>query len=126
MMENFIEILFEPINEFLRGFISFLPSLLAMLFILILGVIFAWIVRLILLRILRSSISISGAIESVLRRLYEKGMYGPTLRGLRTHPFLVSDYPLPDGWIECLTAKDHRRHDITIFPLHPEGLFCPS
>ncbi len=30
MMENFMEMLFEPINEFLRGAISFLPGLLAM------------------------------------------------------------------------------------------------
>ena len=53
MMENFIDMLFEPINEFLRGFISFLPGLLAMLFILILGLIFAWIVRIVLLRIFK-------------------------------------------------------------------------
>ena len=53
MMENFMDMLFEPINEFLRGFISFLPGLLAMLFILILGLIFAWIVRIVLLRIFK-------------------------------------------------------------------------
>lgn len=52
-MENFMDMLFEPINEFLRGFISFLPGLLAMLFILILGLIFAWIVRIVLLRIFK-------------------------------------------------------------------------
>ena len=53
MMEKFIDMLFEPINEFLRGFISFLPGLLAMLFILILGFISAWIVRIVLLRIFK-------------------------------------------------------------------------
>ena len=52
-MENFMDMLFEPINEFLRGFISFLPGLLAMLFILILGFISAWIVRIVLLRIFK-------------------------------------------------------------------------
>lgn len=52
-MEKFIDMLFEPINEFLRGFISFLPGLLAMLFILILGFISAWIVRIVLLRIFK-------------------------------------------------------------------------
>lgn len=50
-MENFIDMLFEPMNDFWKGFVSFLPNLLIMLFTLILGFLFAWILRLVLLRI---------------------------------------------------------------------------
>lgn len=52
-MENFIELLFEPLNEFWRGCVLFIPSLLAMLLIVILGFLFAWVVRGLLLRVFR-------------------------------------------------------------------------
>lgn len=52
-MENFLNILFEPINDFWVGFIKFIPNLLAMLIIIVGGFIFAWLVKVSLLRIFK-------------------------------------------------------------------------
>lgn len=47
-MEKFINVFLEPIENFWRGFISFVPNLLAMLLIFVLGFFFAWLVSMIL------------------------------------------------------------------------------
>ncbi len=50
-MENFLEMLLYPLKEFWKGFVAFLPNFLAMLIIFFAGLIFAWVLKRILLRI---------------------------------------------------------------------------
>ena len=52
-MENYVEMLFEPINNFWKNFFSFLPNLLVMLFVFFIGFLFAWIVRAVVLRVFK-------------------------------------------------------------------------
>lgn len=52
-MEKFSEILFQPFRDFWQWFVKFAPNLMAMLIIIIVGLIFAWLARLVILRILR-------------------------------------------------------------------------
>lgn len=52
-MENFLNILFEPLKDFWVGFIKFIPNLLAMLIIIVGGFIFAWLVKVSFLRIFK-------------------------------------------------------------------------
>src|SRR3970040_1384459 len=52
MMEGFIDLLFEPLEDFWRGFVSFVPNLLVMVFIFILGFLFAWVIGILLKRVL--------------------------------------------------------------------------
>ena len=51
-MEGFMDVLLQPLEDFWRGFISFVPNLLAMIFIFILGFLFAWVIRILLMRVL--------------------------------------------------------------------------
>ena len=51
-MEGFIDLLFEPLEDFWRGFVSFVPNLLVMVFIFILGFLFAWVIGISLKRVL--------------------------------------------------------------------------
>src|SRR3989339_417144 len=53
-MEKFSEILFQPFRDFWQWFVKFAPNLLAMLIIIIAGIIFAWLIRLITLRAFRT------------------------------------------------------------------------
>lgn len=53
-MEKFSEILFQPFKDFGAWFVKFAPNLMAMLIIIIAGIIFAWLIRLVLLRIFRT------------------------------------------------------------------------
>lgn len=50
-MEEFIDMLLEPLANFWKGVIGFVPNLLAMLLIFILGFFFAWLIRVFLMRI---------------------------------------------------------------------------
>ncbi|HAG49768.1 MAG: hypothetical protein A2X87_04205 [Deltaproteobacteria bacterium GWC2_42_51] len=52
-MEKFSEILFQPFRDFWQWFVKFAPNLMAMLIIIIAGLILAWLIRLVMLRILR-------------------------------------------------------------------------
>lgn len=53
----------------------------------------------------------------------KRGRMGQAFRSLRSYPFLVYSYPVPDDWVKCPAVKDHRRPDTTIYSLYPEGLF---
>lgn len=52
-MENFSELLLQPLEHFWSGLAALLPKLLAMLIIIIGGVVLAWVVRLVLGKVLR-------------------------------------------------------------------------
>ena len=52
-MEKFSEILFQPFKDFWQWFVKFAPNLLAMLIIIIAGLVFAWLIRLVILRTFR-------------------------------------------------------------------------
>jgi len=51
-MEGFVDVMFQPLEDFWRGFISFVPNLLVMIFIFILGFLFAWVIGILLKRVL--------------------------------------------------------------------------
>lgn len=51
-MERFMNVLFQPLEDFWRGLISFVPNLMAMIFIFILGFLFALLIRVLLMRVL--------------------------------------------------------------------------
>ncbi|MDP2683360.1 MAG: hypothetical protein Q8P28_11310 [Deltaproteobacteria bacterium] len=53
-MEKFGEILFQPFRDFWAWFVKFAPNLMAMLIIIIAGLIFAWLIRVVILRALRA------------------------------------------------------------------------
>jgi len=53
-MERFGEILFQPFRDFWAWFVKFAPNLMAMLIIIIAGLIFAWLIRLVILRTLKA------------------------------------------------------------------------
>ena len=53
-MEKFGEILFQPFRDFWAWFGKFAPNLMAMLIIIIAGLIFAWLIRVVILRALRA------------------------------------------------------------------------
>jgi hypothetical protein len=52
-MEKFSEILLQPFRDFWTGFIKFMPNLMAMVIIIIAGLVFARLIRLVILRALR-------------------------------------------------------------------------
>lgn len=52
-MERFIDLLFQPFNDFWKGFAAFVPNLIAMLLIIFAGILFARLTYRLLLRIFR-------------------------------------------------------------------------
>ncbi|HLB05703.1 MAG TPA: hypothetical protein VJL62_03205, partial [Thermodesulfobacteriota bacterium] len=53
-MEGFLNLILEPINEVYLKFKGFSPNLLAMLTIIIIGVIVAWLVKAVLLKFFKA------------------------------------------------------------------------
>ncbi|HLF86490.1 MAG TPA: hypothetical protein VI584_05355, partial [Nitrospiria bacterium] len=53
-MERFIDLLFQPFKEFWKGFEAFVPHLIAMLLILLVGILAARLVYLLLLRVFKT------------------------------------------------------------------------
>ncbi len=72
MMTDFLNLIMEPLRDLFQKFFAFLPNLLAMLFILLVGIIVARIVRFILLMLLKAvnfdSWSDRMGITSVMRK----------------------------------------------------------
>ncbi|MBI5286510.1 MAG: hypothetical protein HY878_02830 [Deltaproteobacteria bacterium] len=52
-MENFMDILVQPFKEFWAGFVAFVPRFFAMLLIVIAGLLFAWVVKVAILRLFK-------------------------------------------------------------------------
>src|SRR3990172_5298161 len=76
IMEGFVDVMFQPLEDFWRGFISFVPNLLVMIFIFILGFLFAWVIGILLKRVL-AVVKFDIWCDRVgLTALIRKGMYG--------------------------------------------------
>ncbi len=54
-MENFIDVLLDPLKEFWAGFIVFVPKFIAMVIIFAGGIFFAWVMKTLLLRALNAA-----------------------------------------------------------------------
>lgn len=53
-MQNFFDLIIEPLREIYTNFIRFLPNLLAMVLIIAIGILLAWIVRTIVFKLLKA------------------------------------------------------------------------
>ncbi len=72
-MENFINVLLDPLKEFWAGFIVFVPKFIAMVIIFAGGVIIAWALKLLLLRTLLAANFDTWADKAGLTAIIRKG-----------------------------------------------------
>lgn len=72
-MENFINVLLDPLKDFWAGFIVFLPKFIAMFIIFTGGVIIAWALKLLLLRTLLAANFDAWADKAGLTAIIRKG-----------------------------------------------------
>src|SRR3989338_6476767 len=104
-MEKFSEILFQPFRDFWQWFVKFAPNLMAMLIIIIAGLILAWLIRLVMLRILRVINFDTWSDKVGLTALIRKGdvWAKPRLFWLRSLP--IACCCVCDDRIRCLADK---------------------
>ncbi len=72
-MENFINVLLDPLKEFWAGFIVFVPKFIAMVIIFAGGIFFAWVMKALLLRALNAANFDSWADKVGITAIIRKG-----------------------------------------------------
>ena len=53
-MERFLYLLLQPLKDFWAGFVAFIPNLMAMFLIVVIGLMTAWLVNLLLMRVFKA------------------------------------------------------------------------